>query len=55
MDYNVTNNDILADDILYSDKKDQPEVTIGEGMEFTIHGSCIFFLFFFLSNIDFDT
>lgn len=37
MDYNITANEILADGMLYGDKKDQ-EVTIGEGMEFTIHG-----------------
>jgi len=39
LDYNITSNDILADGIIYGEKKDQLEVTIGEGMEFTIHGN----------------
>lgn len=36
-------NEILADGMLYSsgDKKEQLEVTIGEGMEFTIHGKLL--------------
>lgn len=38
LDYNITANEILADGMLFHDKKDQLEVTIGEGMEFTIHG-----------------
>lgn len=42
LDYNITSNDILADGIIYGEKKDQLEVTIGEGMEFTIHGNNIF-------------
>lgn len=34
-----TANEFLTDGMLYSnDKKEQLEVTIGEGMEFTIHG-----------------
>ncbi len=38
LDYSIPTNEILADGILYTNKKDQMEATIGEGMEFTIHG-----------------
>lgn len=41
LDYNITANEIHVDGMLYHDKKDQLEVTIGEGMEFTIHGMCV--------------
>lgn len=36
----IAANEILVDGMLYSgsSKKDELEVTIGEGMEFTIHG-----------------
>jgi hypothetical protein len=31
-------DEIRADGMVYRDKKDQLEVAIGDGMEFTIHG-----------------
>lgn len=31
--------EIRADGLVYRDKKDQLEVAIGDGMEFTIHGN----------------
>lgn len=35
----LTTDEILADGMVYHrDKKDQLEVAIGDGMEFTIHG-----------------
>ena len=38
----LTTDEILADGMLYPrDKKDQLEVAIGDGMEFTIHGKCV--------------
>lgn len=39
----LSGDEILADGIIFKDKKspkDRLEVTIGDGMEFTIHGEC---------------
>lgn len=38
LDLDLTTDEILADGMVYRDKKDQLEVAIGDGMEFTIHG-----------------
>lgn len=45
-DLDLTADEILADGIVYRDKKSpkeqtQLEVAIGDGMEFTIHGECL--------------
>ncbi|XP_075226668.1 sodium voltage-gated channel paralytic [Lycorma delicatula] len=37
-DLDLTTDEILADGMVFRDKKDQLEVAIGDGMEFTIHG-----------------
>lgn len=34
----IGGDEIRADGMVYRDKKDQLEVAIGDGMEFTIHG-----------------
>ncbi|XP_072152220.1 sodium channel protein para isoform X7 [Bemisia tabaci] len=34
----LASDEILADGVMFRDKKDQLEVAIGDGMEFTIHG-----------------
>lgn len=38
LDLDLTADEIMADGMVYRDKKDQLEVAIGDGMEFTIHG-----------------
>lgn len=45
-DLDLTADEIVADGIVYRDKKSpkdqtQLEVAIGDGMEFTIHGECL--------------
>lgn len=45
-DLDLTADEVMADGIVYRDKKSpkdqtQLEVAIGDGMEFTIHGECL--------------